>query len=171
MIIEFLKKHKRIFILGLIIAAAILVIVLVGNFGTKTEPSRPPLIINTQKTESPFIFVSASPPSGPRETIDSLQPVAFLFSEPVDIKSVIVKVVPFVKVRTKVFDSTPETLWVEPDNSSGGPMNTAYWKDEVEYKITISNSLKSISGNKLNKEVQYTLYKTTPAFINAGDLN
>ena len=169
--IEFIKKHKKIFILGLILAVIILAIILLGISNPKTKPSTPPLIINTPKTENTFIFVSVNPPSGPRETIDSLQSIKFLFSEPVDTKSISVRVVPFVKVRTKVLDGTPETLWVEPDNSSGGAINSAYWKDEVEYKITISSSLKSISGNKLTKEVQYTLYKTTPAFINAGDLN
>ena len=156
------KKHKWVLIFGLIIALVLLAIVLMGNSGPKTKPSTPPLIINP-KPESTFIFISANPPSGPRETPDSLESISFLFSEPIDEKSVTVKVVPFIKIRTKVFEGALEKLWVEPDNS--------FWRDEVEYKITISSSLKSVSGNRLNKEVQYTLYKTTPAFINAGDLN
>ncbi len=160
---KFIKKHKKILILGLIFVLILLVIVLMGSSGPKTKPSTPPLIIINPKTENTFMFVSADPPSGPRQTPDSLEPISFLFSEPIDEKSVSVKVTPFVKVRTKVFEGAPDKLWVEPDGS--------FWKDNVEYKITISSSLKSVSGNKLNGEVQYTLYKTTPKFINAGDLN
>ena len=161
--IEFVRKHKKILILGLIFISILLAIILMATSGSKSKPSTSPLVIITPKPENTFMFISADPPSGPRETPNSLESISFLFSEPIDEKSVVVKVVPFIKVRTKVFEGALEKLWVEPDNS--------FWRDEVEYKITISSSLKSVSGNKLNKEVQYTLYKTTPAFINAGDLN
>ena len=161
--IEFVRKHKKILILGLIFISILLAIILMATSGSKSKPSTSPLVIINPKPENTFMFISADPPSGPRETPNSLESISFLFSEPIDEKSVVVKVVPFIKVRTKVFEGALEKLWVEPDNS--------FWRDEVEYKITISSSLKSVSRNKLNKEVQYTLYKTTPAFINAGDLN
>lgn len=163
MLKSIIRKHKKILILGLVLIVIVLAIILMGTSGPKTKPSNSPLIINNPKTENTFMFVSVDPPSGPRETPDSLEPISFLFSEPIDEKSISVKVVPFVKLRTKVFEGAPDKLWIEPDKS--------FWKDNVEYTITISSSLKSVSGNKLKSDVQYTLYKTTPKFINAGDLN
>lgn len=120
----------------------------------KVTPRNPPF------STSSLLVVVTSPNEGIFETANMYFPISFKFSQPIDIATLNMTTSPKIDVRTKVFDSTPDTLWVSP---------TVPWKSGVEYTITIAG-LNSIDKTEvLNNPVKYVITFKQVDFIEGGD--
>ncbi|MFZ5932688.1 MAG: hypothetical protein ACOYT7_01250 [Patescibacteria group bacterium] len=105
-------------------------------------------------TPQPFVLEHSFPPSGKQELGDTGVALAFSFTSPIDLSSVIVTLKP--DVGFDLFtDQGGKTLYIKP---------LPKWEYNVEYKIQIN--LRSKAGETLESPVEsvfiFTPMKTSP---------
>lgn len=155
---EFFKKHKIVFTAGLVFLVGLLILILTNSSGTPVRPpviNEPDNVFDTRK----FKLESVTPKEGPHSTMDSFEYIKFTFSQPIDLAKVVVSVIPPVKLEKDVFENK-NILVIRPDKD--------YWKEETEYKITISNVV-SLEGEELGSDITYTYFNSPPTDIKTGE--
>ena len=121
-----------------------------------------PRIIPEQNTSQKFEFnlINTSPPSGQRATVDASEYLNFTFSLPVDPKSVVIQVVPYIKLKAYAFDTQKNILVIKPDYD--------IWKPNVQYQIILTN-ITAETGQKYDQTINYTYINTPPKTVYSGD--
>lgn len=100
-------------------------------------------------------FVSATPRSGRRESIDNMESFKLSFSAPVDPKTVNITVDPSIELKAVVFDSDLNSLVISPAGSG--------WENDIRYNITLD--VRGFSGEILARPVEYVYLNIFPENI------
>ena len=147
MFIKTLKKHKK----ALVVAAGVLIFIalLILFDSEKQQLSKIPPVVSATPTnlQRNYIhFVNATPPSGYREALNAQEQIILEFSMPIDDSFINIISRPKIPLTTRVYDHSPNKLYVWPKNS--------FWEEGTSYYITII-SLYSVTGEPLNSPVKY----------------
>jgi hypothetical protein len=159
-LINLIKRYKApLVILVGILGLLIFLLITQVKEGIKLSPVK--VVEQPYPTDASgtLTLLEAIPPSGEqRQSPDTTEYIELRFSAPIDVDTLKMRIRPYINLKATVYKEEPNILWLIPNQTS--------WENKTQYEIVIT-SLGGLSGEKLQRVIQYSYYNNPPEHIEA----